>query len=256
MADGAAGVPTVDSFVENPLDESNYMLRSRIDIVAVLRDIVRTRGLVTVHFGGPDTLLTPLLAIDTDAGEIVFDCSGAERLNQGLMRAAKLLFFGSHDKVKVRFTTGPARVMEHAGARAFAVRLPDALLRLQRREFYRVLAPVARPVRCLVPVEDGEGARKVEARLHDISQGGVALIAAPGEIPETLGARYDNCRIVLPDVGNVVATLEVRNMMAMTLLNTKQALRFGCRFVRPSMSALSLVHRYMTRLERERKSRD
>lgn len=256
MPDPASGAPELESAVEDVLDESHYVLRTRIDIVAVLRDIVRTRGLVTVHFGGADTLLTPLLAIDTAAGELMFDCSGAERLNQGILRAAKLLFFGSHDKVKVRFVSGPARLIDYAGAKAFAVLLPDALLRLQRREFYRVLAPVARPVRCIVPVETAAGSSKVEARLHDISQGGVALITQPGELSATLGARYDNCRIVLPEVGNVVATLEMRNLMTMTLLNGRQAVRLGCRFVRPSMSALALVHRYMTRLERERKSRD
>jgi len=33
-------------------------------------------------------------------------------------------------------------------------------------------------------------------------------------------------------------------------------LRVGCQFVRPSMSALALIQRYMMRLERDRKSRD
>lgn len=239
-------------------EDSPFLLRARVDIAAVLRDVVRTRGLATVHFGSDqqDALLTPLLKFDSTAGEIVFDCSGAERLNKGVLRAAKLVFVSSHDKVKIRFTTGPARLVEHEGAKAFCVRMPESMLRLQRREFYRVLAPVARPVRCIVPLEDEKGARSVEARLHDISQGGVALIVPPGELPLTLGARYERCRILLPDAGNVVVTLQTANLSEMHLLNGKSAVRVGCEFVRPSTSALALIQRYIMRLESEKKARD
>ena len=238
-------------------DESPYLLHSRIDIAAVLRDLVRCRGLASVHFSGAqDTLLTPLLRSDPAAGEIVFDCSGSERLNQALMRASKLLFVSSHDKVKIRFTTGPAQVVQHEGRKAFAVRMPDSMLRLQRREHYRALAPVARPVRCVIPVNRDNALRNVETRLHDISQGGVSVVAHPGELPAEIGALYDNCRIVLPDAGNVVVSLRTANMLTMTLLNGKQMLRVGCQFVRPSMSALALIQRYMMRLERDKKSRD
>ncbi|MPZ46699.1 MAG: flagellar brake protein [Betaproteobacteria bacterium] len=238
-------------------DESPYVLHSRIDIAAVLRDLVRSRGLASVHFGGgQDTLLTPLLRVDPVAGEIVFDCSGAERLNQALMRASKLLFVSSHDKVKIRFTTGSARVVQHEERAAFAVRMPESMLRLQRREFYRVLAPVARPVRCVIPVDRSNGVRNIETRLHDISQGGVAVAAQPQDLPAEIGALYDNCRIVLPDAGNVVVSLRTANMLAMTLLNGKQMVRVGCQFVRPSMSALALIQRYMMRLERDKRSRD
>jgi c-di-GMP-binding flagellar brake protein YcgR len=238
-------------------EDSPYVLRLRVDIAAVLRDVVRTRGLATVHYGsGQEALLTPLLQFDPSVGEIVFDCSGAERVNQGLLRAAKLVFASSHDKVKIRFTTGPARLIQHEGAKAFCVRMPDSMLRLQRREFYRVLAPVARPVRCIVPFEDEKGTRSVDARLHDISQGGVALIVQPGELPPTLGARYERCRILLPDAGNVVVTLQTANLSEMHLLNGKSAMRVGCQFVRPSMSALALIQRYIMRLESEKKARD
>lgn len=238
-------------------DESPYLLHTRVEIAAVLRDLLRTRGLASVHFaGGQDTLLTPLLSVDPAADEVVFDASGSERLNQALMRASKLLFVSSHHKVKIRFTTGPAQVVQHEGRKAFAVRMPDSMLRLQRREFYRALAPVARPVRCVIPVDAGKGPRNVETRLHDISQGGVAVVTQPGELPPEIGRIFDDCRIVLPEAGNVVVSLRIANTLTMTLLNGKQMLRVGCQFVRPSTSALALVQRYMMRLERDRKLRD
>ena len=114
---------------------------------------------------------------------------------------------------------------------------------------------MARPVRCVIPVDHGQGARNVETRLHDISQGGVAVIAQPGDLPAEIGASYANCRIVLPEAGNVVVTLRAANISAMTLLNGKQMIRMGCEFVRPSMSALALIQRYMMKLERDKKAR-
>jgi c-di-GMP-binding flagellar brake protein YcgR len=237
-------------------EDSAYLLRSRVDIAAVLRDVVRTRGLATVHYGSDqDALLTPLLSVDPVAGEIVFDCSGSERMNRGLLRAAKLLFVSSHDKVKIRFTTGPAQLVEHEGAPAFCVRMPESMLRLQRREHYRVPAPVASPVQCLIPVEDGNGTRTVTTRLHDISLGGIALMAQAGDMPLTLGATYQQCRILLPAAGNVLLTLQTANFYEMHLLNGKTAIRVGCRFVRPSMPALSLIQRYIMRLESDSKAR-
>ena len=257
MVDTNADGALASAADESGGDESPYLLHSRVDIAAVLRDIVRTRGLASVHFGGgQETLLTPLRVVDPAAGEIVFDRSGSDRLNQALLRASRLLFVSSHDKVKVRFSTGPARTVQHEGHEAFSVRMPESMLRLQRREFYRVLAPVARPVRCVMPVDGPKGVRNIETRLHDISQGGVAVIAQPGDLPVEIGASYPNCRIVLPEAGNVVVTLQTANMSAMTLLNGKHMMRAGCQFVRPSMSALALIQRYMMKLERDKKARD
>lgn len=237
-------------------DESPYLLHARMDIVSVLRDVARGRSLVTVHYGSShEALLTPLLGVDTAAGQFFFDCSGSEPMNQAVLGARKLLYYGLHDKIRIRFNTGPARIVDWQNRRSFAVKLPDALLRLQRRELYRVPAPVTRPVRCVIPIEDDGRVRHVETRLHDISQGGVALVAQPGDIDIAPGMSFPNCRIVLPDAGNAVVMLQVVHVREEKLLNDKIVLRIGCKYVRPSMAALALVQKQMMKLERELKAR-
>jgi hypothetical protein len=74
-------------------------------------------------------------------------------------------------------------------------------------------------------------------------------------MPLTLGATYQRCRILLPAAGNILITLQTANFSEMHLLNGKTAIRVGCRFVRPSMPALSLIQRYIMRLESESKAR-
>jgi len=237
--------------------EAPFLLRARIDIVAVLRDVARTRTLVHAHFGSArDSLLTPLLAVDGTAGEIVFDSSGSERLNRSLMQAQHLLFYTSHGEVTVRFITAGARRVRHEGKEAFAVRLPDTLLRLQRRECHRVLAPVAvHSIRCLIAIEASSTPRYVDTRVHDISQGGASIIVQPGEFPVEVGKRYPNCRIVLPETGHAVVTLETVFTCDPALLNGQAAARIGCRYVRPTIPALALIQRHMLKLERGRRSR-
>lgn len=237
------------------LDESAYLLHSPLEIAHVLRDIMRRHSLTTVHFDtGHDVLLTALLAIDPASNELVFDAGGSARLNQAVLAAPRLLFFSKQDKIKVRFVTGRARVVQWQGRDAFAVAQPESLLRLQRRENYRLLAPVAHPIKCIIPVPDEDLRGSVEARLHDIGLGGVGLILAPAELPVMPAMQWPNCRIVLPESGNVIATLEVRFAATATLSNRKTVLRVGCVFVRPSIAALTMVQRYMLRLERAKRT--
>ena len=257
MSEAVADRATQHPADEVGADDSAYVLKSRTEIVHILRDLIRTRALTTVHMSGVrGTLLTPLLAIDDEAGEIIFDCSGNQALNRDVQRATKLLFVSAQDKVKIRFSTTAARVANWQGDEAFAVPIPAELLRLQRREFYRVLAPISRSVQCIVPVTVNEKCRSVETRVYDISLGGVALIAQPGEIPVEIGTCYENCRVALPDAGNIVVTLEIRSALEMKLSNGKPALRIGCQFVRPSAATSSLIQRYTMRIERDRKRRE
>jgi len=239
-----------------PDENAAFLLHSRIDIIAVLRDIARSRTLVHVHLGsGYDSMLTPLLGVDTAAGEILIDASGSPKLNRNLLQAQRLLFYTSLDKVQIRFTTAAARRVEHEGREAFSVRLPETMLRLQRRECYRVIAPVTRPIQCFVPLEQPHGVRYVETRVHDISQGGVALIVRRDDLPAEAGKRYPNCRLVLPDSGAAVVTLETVFACDVELLNEQTLGRVGCKYVRPSMPALSLIQRHMMKLEREQTRR-
>lgn len=258
MSEAIIESPPPESAVTAPPadDESPYLLHTRMDIVSVLRDVTRARTLVTVHFGSrQEALLTPLLEVDVATGELIFDCSSSESMNQAVLHARKLLYFGMQDRIRIRFDTGPARLVQWQNRKAFAVTLPDSLLRLQRRELYRVPTLVTRPIRCVIPVEETEQLRHVETRLHDISQGGIAIVAQPNEFQVEMGMRFPNCRIVLPDAGNAVVMLEIVHVTTETLLNDKAALRIGCTFVRPSMAALSLIQKQMMKLERELKTK-
>jgi c-di-GMP-binding flagellar brake protein YcgR len=237
-----------------PDAEAAYLLHSRIDIAAVLRDLARARTLVKVHFGdGRESLLTPLLRVDAPAGQLVFDASGSGKLNQKLLQAPRLVFYTTLHNVQIRFASGQAHPLATDDGEAFAVRLPQTMLRLQRRDAYRVLAPVTRPILCTIPLHDGGKMRYAGTRVHDISLGGVSIIVPPELLPMEAGQRFSNCRLELPQTGSAVVSIETVFALEFTLPGGQCVTRMGCKYVSPSATALALVQRHMTKLEREHK---
>ena len=121
---------------------------------------------------------------------------------------------------------------------------------MQRREYYRLTTPIINPLKCQVPVGDG---RSVEVPLSDIGAGGIGLIIGnPPGVTLQGGEVFPGCRINLPGVGVLEATLRVQTTFEVTLKNGSKILRSGCQFVdlRPAMQ--SLIQRYIIKLERER----
>lgn len=245
--------------VENSADYSRFLLRSRAEVLFVLRSLIPKAALITVHFDhGKSFLLTSLLAITADNEGLIFDIGSDEEMNRKALAATgKLIFTTSIDKVKVQFTLAKLAATQHEGRAAFRSALPENVLRLQRREYFRLSTPIATPVKCVLPMQRPDGtAMTAEVPLIDISGGGVGLMVTPAQkdlFP--IGAVFRDCRMALPDEGVLTATLSLRNSFEVTTRTGTPYLRIGCEFVDLPGSRLSLVQRYITRIERERKSR-
>jgi len=95
-----------------------------------------------------------------------------------------------------------------------------------------------------------------EAQVFDISGGGLGLVAPPEGVPFAATMQLPNCRIELPEVGFVSCTLAVRGIFNVTLKSGAHARHAGCGFVNIPGPMLTLVHRYIIKVERERKARE
>ena len=238
-------------------EEEKYLLRTAREIGLVLQSLIDKRALISAYISPRNhTFPTALISVLPDEGSLLIDGSANDAINRGVTHAHHLTCVSQLDRIHVQFRLTGLSPILFEGQVAFRADIPDRVLKLQRREFYRVLAPVSRTVQCIVPVEAGSKYSCVETRVYDIGLGGVAIIAQPGQIPALAGTRHENCRIVLPDAGNVVVTLEVRSTFEMKLLNGKSAIRIGCQFVRLSPASSSLIQRYTMRMERDRKRRE
>jgi len=229
-------------------DASRFRIYSRVEIVALLRAIAAHRELVTVEFGGTDDfILSVVLAVDQDAGTVVLDHGADPDAMRRLLRAPRLRVVTQLDRVRVQFQSDSARAVVHEGGPALRMRVPESVLRFQKRGTYRLKIPLSRPLTCEIP-PGAAGAARAEVRVRDISVEGVGLTDYPREFPVAAGTRWQHCRIRLADLGTLVADLEVMRVV------DGERPRCGCRFrdLPPAME--NLVQRYITRIEREQRA--
>lgn len=236
--------------------DSKYLIHSGTEIIFILRAIMQKGAMVTVYFNdGNDFILTTILEVDAGRGEVVLDYGAISDANERLQAANKIIFVTAQDRIKVQFAADRIKKTAYQGRDAFFVPIPQTLLRIQRREYYRAPAPVGRPLRCTIPLNEDGIPGKIEVGIVDLSCGGMALIAHPHEIEFESGAIYSNCRIVLPDVGTLVTTIEIRSTFGVSTRSGEETKRTGCQFVDMTEAKMAMIQRYIIKLERERKAR-
>ncbi|MEN8259752.1 MAG: PilZ domain-containing protein, partial [Pseudomonadota bacterium] len=138
------------------------------------------------------------------------------------------------------------------GQKVFACPLPEKLLWLERRRYYRVKAPLEHPPRCLIRIENETS----EFSILDISMSGLAVITENTGFESRIdtGLILDDCKIVFPEYGEGIATLEIRNKTPGHKISLKDHVRFGCAFRQVLPAFESTIQRYMQMIERKRKN--
>ncbi len=243
--------PLYDSPTLGVEDVTRYLVHHPQEIVRILRGLSQRRELVSAFFnGGEDLLLTAVLDVDAAGDMLVLDYGGNEALNQRLLEAERVIYVTALDRVKVQFVGPAPRRGVHAGGPAFFTPIPREVLRLQRREYYRLQMPIANPLLCRVPLPEQPPRSMV---LLDISAGGVAMQVEVTEVRAfDIGALLYGCRIDLPDAAPLEVSMQIRNHYGITLRNGRQALRVGCQFLSLLPALQATIQRYIVRLQRER----
>jgi c-di-GMP-binding flagellar brake protein YcgR len=244
--------------LEQDDDYSKFLLHSKTEIVSILRSLIQKNAMLTVYFDqGNSFLLTSLLALSTDNNGLILDWGSDANMNSKALIADKLIFTTQVDKVKIQFSLNKLSKTSHKGRPAFHGTLPETLMRLQRREYFRLSTPIASPIKCIIPMKQADNSALVtEAPLLDISGGGIGLLVQQEQahLYQTEMV-FSNCKIVLPEEGLLVTTLRVRNAFDVTTRSGAHYIRVGCEFVDLQGPRLTLIQRYITRIERERKAR-
>jgi c-di-GMP-binding flagellar brake protein YcgR len=227
----------------------HFMLYARAEIATILRRVGEERTLVTAYTGTDgEFAVTLVLKVDADFEEITLDMPVNPESQARLLGADDLVFVIFFENVKVQFRAPMAQATTFEGRPAFRVRLPGQMLRLQRREYFRVRAPVMGKATCLVP--QGNGTSTYESlRLLNISVGGLAVLSYPHHFELPLGETVRNCVLNLAGVGPVNVSLRVVNLYDGE--SETDGRRFGCQFIDLAPQARLMVQRYVNRVEAE-----
>jgi c-di-GMP-binding flagellar brake protein YcgR len=242
-----------DAELENWHD---YEVDSRREIVALLRQIGEKNQLIRMLVNGEaDVCVTSILEVDPDTNSMIIDRSINREQNERIVAARKVSCETTLDKIRILFTVERLGEAMFENRPALRADIPPTLIRLQRREFYRMATPVSNPVRALIPMPAELGGDTQVFPLADISCGGIAILDNKLLLGSTVGQVFEGCRIELPEAGTVTTSLQIRNSLDMTLLNNKTNRRLGCQFIDISRGNMANVQRYITKLERERNAR-
>lgn len=235
--------------------DSEYFVHSRLEIASILRDVMTGNSLISVYFDASNaSLLTALLAVDVEAGRLLLDSGPDPKVNERLARAYRLVCVTSLDKVKIQFVAGAARPVQSDGRPAFQLPLPDKLLRLQRREYFRLSTPISSPLKCTITPIAGEAGGSHQLSVADISGGGFAANSGI-ELPEFEPMSRFSGVITLPDGDVLRADVQLRNTFEITLANGKRIRRYGWQFLDLSDRARVALEKYVMQQQRLQKAR-
>ena len=243
--------------IDHPEEYGRFFLRDKREILFHLNLLTKRGNLVTAYLdGGPVFFLTSILLINDELDELILDAAQEDTLNQLATLAREITLITSHEKVKIQIRVEGAKKIERQGHAALVVSFPSKMLRLQRREFFRLEPPLSSPLFCEFTVTNRQGAlRHLNLNIADISGGGVSLVAATTDADyferDTL---LKDCRLDISEEGALLANLRIRKVIEVSTHSGHHNLRLGCEFINLKPNYLSMIQRYITRIERERKA--
>jgi c-di-GMP-binding flagellar brake protein YcgR len=237
---------TIEVFSED--EEREFSIYSRNEINTILRTInARNTRSALYYSDGKRFVLTMLLAASEEG--IWIDPPTTKLDNHNLLSCNEIIFVSTHDQAKVQFASNEAQQGTYEGNDAIFLPRPEKLLRLQRRDFYRLAAGSKNPLKCVFKPTINLRHFKHEAVIMDISVGGVSLVRPETALSLSPGLTYQNCEIMLPNIGTLTATVEIKSEFEIIGRNGKKIRRAGCAFVKPDGHATSLLQRYVTHMQ-------
>lgn len=226
-------------------------LRNRREIVFQLRTLIKRGERVSVLFSeGKHSFLTVLIDVSEENDQFYFDIGGSPETNQAFLKVERCTFSAIVDGIQIQFSAKQSRETTLRGERVFAVALPQSMLRLQRRDYFRLQLPTAKPYICRV---HRGTSRETALPLHDISVGGAGFLS-PQPLDYEQLEQLENCWIDLRESGMLTVTLEVRYVNPLESRTGKPLWHLGCQFVKLSPANETLVQRFMARIEAERRA--
>lgn len=234
-------------------DPERFRVDSRLEILRVIGDLARTPQLVTAYFNeGEDFILTSILQLDGENQRLVLDYGPDDVYNQRLLDARRVLFVTRHNQVRVQFTSTTIQKAIYQGAPAFVIPLPASIIRIQRREYFRLAIPIGRRLNLSMIGPDGS---TIHAHIIDISVGGIGIIEPPEgrQCGWDSGTVVPDCRIELPEEGVIHADVEIRNRYQKESQHGGPVYHVGCRLLRLDSRSNAAILRYIHRMELERR---
>ena len=229
-------------------DATAVLYSSYLEIVALFESLARERTTIEADLEGGELLFVSRV-LDVDLEGRHFSCSYGtdQHANSVLLAQRSVRFVTFHQGARLEFRTGSPveTVFEACAALRFGI--PKALVRSQRRDHPRLPAPKEVSIRC---VAEAGGVMPFEAKIVDISLGGMGALVSNADIRLTPGTVLKGCRIVIPAGAAIQVDLEVRYTRTVIQPDGTLANRSGVRFVQRPPEVDQLIDVFVRNLDK------
>lgn len=236
---------TLERFeLDDPHYQHDYLLTTPLAILAILHDARRAHSVLTLHGDACASIPAYVDAIRPDASDgnnTLWLAIHAEASKvRALLATRRIVVETWVNKVKVQFALHDIRQAGQDGQVRLHAPVPAQLLRLQRREHFR-LSPKSHPAAtCQLALHDARG-RPIhqQVAIDDLSSGGLGF-SLPPHIGLPPGITLSDCLLVLPGEQSHTINLCLRNC------NTQATqVHYGCEFVDPPLALVAALDRYI-----------
>jgi c-di-GMP-binding flagellar brake protein YcgR len=237
-------------------NESSFAIRGLEQIFNHLVLLQKSKCLLSVICKENNTtFLTTIIDIDKKNKTLILDYGPKEYLNRPIINGQKTNFVSEYNGIKVAFNSSNFKKIEYDNHPAFQMPLPDSILWMQRREFYRVRSPISKISFCHFTLPEQE---PINLQLYDISISGFSVLVESKEVCEflELNTPIEDSKLVLEGVGEGVIAFEVRSKYVMNPEKLNKIEKIGCMYTHITPSFQTMIQQYMQQIERENKLRD
>jgi len=231
--------------------ESAFLIHSPEKIISKLLILLKNKCLLTACFGdNNDSFITTILDINIKNNLLIFYHSPKEDAIEQLLNSPKITFKTEYSGVKVAFDAIKLAKIHHQGVSVFAIPIPESILWMEARDFYRVKSPVSKSSYCQLTRKEQE---PVSLKLYDISLVGFSVLTDSKEVSDLmiLDAFFEQCKLILAETGEDTISFEIRSKYIINPENLNRMEKIGCKFTRVTPAFENTIQRYILQIERE-----
>lgn len=240
--------------VKNVVDDyGQYHVENPFEMCSILKSLIPKPEVVTAYYD--DTLenfiLTSIVAVDAKKRTFILDVSSDEKRNAQFAKSKRVTCKTRCNNVRVDFSINNFKSVKYKGDKAFSCDLPQNILYLQRRNYYRMEIPLGDKLICQTTTNNDTNSMSLT--LADISSGGIGVNELDTTKSFSLFGLYRNCEIDLGVMGVIKFDLELRNQRLLKLKDNTEVLRLGYRFTDLKTPDNAKIQRYIHNIDMRKK---
>lgn len=231
-----------------------FLKNNPLAVLGVLRDLQKNSVPVRISWSS-NQFISKIL--DVSAERLVIDLGSQDYENRAVLRAGSICITADTQGARVEFTLPKLETGEYQSLPAFHAPLPDSVWFIQRREFFRIPAPLHPACYCKARMPDK---RELRFRLYDLSLGGMGALME-GQPPEELveGMRFSQIELDMADRGAFRVDAQLISVSERVVVDGKNETvttpRLSFRFLNVSPAVERDLQRIIFSLEREARER-